>query len=594
MIFLITFIFTVAVQAQPAASFRNNATGGAIDDNLDYIFDPVNLFRVEGVRLYTNLSNLTSTNEEVFNAVSDGEFLMGVSSRLPFLEQWWVSGMLQSRNTETPQWVSIDSDLDGFWNIDGNGELEDIYTEHLDTDGDGLYNTLTTTHQTVQDFDTQNNRGFLINNTFRFDELTLGARYNRRTTEASDTRASSNLGSGTVFNPVAPGDPSYTRELDLVLLPEGDTDWSWGDNGDFSWNNVQRESEFTLAAMLPFLDNHEARVDFSFHGEEDLLEINDSYEANRADFDRENPDHFDNYEEMDQYTSIEEVKGSEMRIGGSIRHTFAEEDDAVNDGYWQAGGNLGFGSYDYTQSTSSPFSSSENFFDGDDTPANDYATTADNNVYIDDNGTRDSFSSSLFLRYNRPLTSQVQFGGAVRLINTRITTETDYVERMVSITSFNQNDNIDDANDIVTTHTENMTADHTCEDFITTVVVPVGVSWRYGKKKNWEMRLGARFQQQSVVQNESFQVTDSDPFTTTTEFGDGEVTVNLSDNTFQSTSSQSRRTTSNTLFSYGLGYYPTSNLQIDLLGFLGMTAGSQIIDADFYRCLRLSVSLNLD
>ena len=62
------------------------------------------------------------------------------------------------------------------------------------------------------------------------------------------------------------------------------------------------------------------------------------------------------------------------------------------------------------------------------------------------------------------------------------------------------------------------------------------------------------------------QVVSSEPFITRTIYGDGEQNIDISDNTYYSTSYQVRTSSTSTVFTYGVGYNPTDNLQIDLLG----------------------------
>ena len=52
------------LNAEPV-SFRNIALGTIIDDDLDLVKDPIELKFVEGSRLYTNLSNLVNSHEEI-------------------------------------------------------------------------------------------------------------------------------------------------------------------------------------------------------------------------------------------------------------------------------------------------------------------------------------------------------------------------------------------------------------------------------------------------------------------------------------------------------------------------------------------------
>ena len=68
--------------------------------------------------------------------------------------------------------------------------------------------------------------------------------------------------------------------------------------------------------------------------------------------------------------------------------------------------------------------------------------------------------------------------------------------------------------------------------------------------------------------------------------------IDIEDNTYSSSSEQTKTTFSQTDYYYGLGFRPTDNLQIDLLGFLGGYGDEEdLLDADFYKQLRLSFTL---
>ena len=184
---LLIFGLAALVNAQEPISFRSNALGGIINDDLDLIYDPIELrfvgkkykligngvydvgekftdlgnnsydigesfqdqnkngiydegesyedlgngiydidepfedlsitHRDKGIRFYTNLSNLTSSEEQLFADISDDELLIGVSSRNPLLKFLWHSILVRLENSETSNLVGIDSNLDGIENI---------------------------------------------------------------------------------------------------------------------------------------------------------------------------------------------------------------------------------------------------------------------------------------------------------------------------------------------------------------------------------------------------------------------------------------------------------------------------------------------
>ena len=165
---LLTTIFilglsTVANTQEPI-SFRSNALGGIIEDDLDLVYDPIELQFVEGIRLYTNLSNLTSSGERLFGNIADDEFLFGISSENPLLDILWHSALVRFQNSETSNSVGIDSDLDGYTDITGNGTLFDEYTAYLDTDYDGLFDLKQMFSQEKSNFTTNDSYSFISNN----------------------------------------------------------------------------------------------------------------------------------------------------------------------------------------------------------------------------------------------------------------------------------------------------------------------------------------------------------------------------------------------------------------------------------------------
>ncbi|MEL6823950.1 MAG: hypothetical protein AAFP70_19515, partial [Calditrichota bacterium] len=86
---------------------------------------------------------------------------------------------------------------------------------------------------------------------------------------------------------------------------------------------------------------------------------------------------------------------------------------------------------------------------------------------------------------------------------------------------------------------------------------------------------------------------ESTPRTTITEFEDGNITSQVFDSELQTTLEKNNDVNSSSNFFYGLGYEPTENLQLDLLGFLGTGDQLEIIDSEFYRSLRLSFTIKL-
>src|ERR1035437_6566966 len=92
------------VKPVDVSSFRNNALGGIINDDLDLIYDPVELNYVRNLHIYTNLSNLTSTHEQLFNNNTPGDnmFLLGVSGENPFMPNLTHAVLFSFQKSQIP------------------------------------------------------------------------------------------------------------------------------------------------------------------------------------------------------------------------------------------------------------------------------------------------------------------------------------------------------------------------------------------------------------------------------------------------------------------------------------------------------------
>ena len=84
------------------------------------------------------------------------------------MKSLWHSALVRFQNSETSNSVGIDSDLDGWININGNGTLIDEYTAYLDTDNDGLYDQKNMFTQEKSDYTTDESYSVILNNSFNF------------------------------------------------------------------------------------------------------------------------------------------------------------------------------------------------------------------------------------------------------------------------------------------------------------------------------------------------------------------------------------------------------------------------------------------
>ena len=96
----------------------------------------------------------------------------------------------------------------------------------------------------------------------------------------------------------------------------------------------------------------------------------------------------------------------------------------------------------------------------------------------------------------------------------------------------------------------------------------------------------------SLTIKDTKEINASEPFTRIKEYSDGTQELYMDDDIYESTSEVSKTTISSTVFTYGFGFNPMNNLQIDLLGVFNSDAS--VLDTDFYKSLQISFTLKFD
>ena len=579
---------TVA-NAQEPISFRSNALGGIVNDDLDLVYDPIELQFVEGIRLYTNLSNLTSSGEQLFGNIADDEFLFGVSSQNPLLKFLWHSALVRFQNSETSNSVGIDSDLDGYTDIYGNGTLIDEYTAYMDSDYDGLFDLKQIFSQEKSNFTIDDSYSFILNNSFKLWILAMGVKLSMGNAAYTGNTAYDDLGSGNnVLSEVDWDDPTFSRSVTTHLFEDGYDDLIWSETGNFNSETKVSNTNMDVSAMVNLWD-FEMRADVAFYLKQTLSDVDDGYSGQYEYFEPEITDYNNDYSETDSYILKTDEDGGGVVLGGSARYTFDEQDERKNDGFWKVEVSADFGSYDYIGSTSSQFSSTEAYFDGLNTNNTDFVKTNSEHSSTTDNGTKKTSAFTINGRLYIPLDENVQFGIGAFLNKSTKNRETNYTESLNDVLDYDYTDTDYNENDYLTTETSQLSADRNFEILRTIFACPAGLEYRTGKENKWSLRFGSIFTMTNQTINDAKQITGSEPHVTETEYGDGDIDIDFDDNIYESTSEHTRTTSSSTVFTYGLGYNPMENLQIDVLGFLDYEAS--ILDAEFYKYLRISLTM---
>ena len=571
--FMILTLLTLSMANAQGASFRNIALGKIVDDDLDLVKDPIELKFVEGSRLYTNLSNIINSNEQVLANNSSDTFLIGYSTKNPFLENLWNSVFIEFQKTKTPYTVWIDSDLDGDNDVSGWGLLSDEFTGYYDITGDDIYDIIRQISQERSDYDEVNQVEFALNNTYDTGNFVIGAKI-RYNSYSSDE------------------DIAYDMNYIYHDIVEDFDDYTANQLDDSSNHYLNSFFDFQTSILLPDFRGYEVRGDFIF------MHQNYSYDQQIDDYYRE--DYFDqdipiledfNIDESEN-KNILENPGNAFTLGSSIRRTFVKAAQRKNDGYWKVGGDITFGSNDYFVLSETIQTDTEKYFDGLDTLFTDYLEIDLENSFVNDNGTQKRTQFSLNGKINYPFNEKVYFGLGFNYNYQIIIRETDFEESFENIYDYEILDEESTAADYIVTESYSITADRTFEQYTSNFYLPVGIEYKFTNNNKWDIRFGSVFSSICSTINDAKEIKDVSPITTETTYGDGSVDVEIEDNTYDSTSMQRNSTNSSTNYYYGLGFRPTDNLQIDLLGFLGSPGEEEnLLDADFYKQLRLSFTL---
>ncbi len=560
------------VNAQ-SSSFRNIALGSIIDDDLDLVNDPIELKFVEGSRLYTNLSNLVNTNEEILANNSSDTFLIGYSTKNPFMGNLWNSIFFEFQKTKIANPVQIDSDLNGFDDVFGHGLLSDEFTGYFDINGDGLYDIIEQISQERSDYDEVNQVEFTLNNTYDTGNFVLGAKIHYSSYSSDE-------------------DISYDMNFTHHLIEENYNDYTLNQFDNSNDHYLNSFLDFQASILLPDFRGYEVRGDFIF--------MNQNYSSDQQINDHYREDYFDpDILDLEDFNIVEDVSkniverpGNAFTLGTSMRKTFAKATQRKNDGYWKIGGGITLGSYDYSDLDEVTQTYTEKYYDGLDTLLTDYLEIDTENALIQDNGTQKTTQFSVMGKLNYPLNEKIYFGIGLNYNYQILNRETDFVESIENIYDYEILDEYATAADYITTESYSITADRTYEQYNSNFSVPVGIEYKFTNNNKWDLRFGSFFRSVCSTTNDAKVIKDATPFTTETIYGDSTFYVDIEDYTYDSTSEQTKSTNSSTNYYYGLGFRPTDNLQIDLLGFLGGIGDeNDLFNADFYKQLRLSFTL---
>ncbi|MCK4504045.1 MAG: hypothetical protein KAW14_00395 [Candidatus Aegiribacteria sp.] len=535
--------------AQPQ-SFRSMSTGGMILDDLDLWFSgmlftqpvPDRLLDLDGIRVYTGLSNLSTGTDMIFEETDStrGGFLLGGSWSpngkpygLGILTEFMDDRILEDLFLNGPGGSIL---------VSGQGEVEGTWSEYTDSDGDGTLDTRHTVYQKASGRSDSTSLSAGVYGAWAPNEslkLGLGVSMIQMTSEInsgdmnySTTVSDSNLVSGveTYFmdNDVSGTDKDTINGLRISASGRGTMTDKLDIGGMFQFSSLSSDmsQEIGQTGIEDFLPGESGVYDYSV------------------------------WSLSEEFT----VSTSGNRFGGGLDMMFQIDED------WE----LEFAGTYYTMSlngTSGDYSSNSDstyiVTIGSLIDTTDVSMTGSGNVSrdISDN----VFTGGLKISATPAKALTISMGTMFSMYDNVNTVQYSSSNTEVE-THSDGDDEFADPDDYVSTSTWSQTEETRTTNSTTRISIPVGLE--FGVLPKVSVRLGASpgFVWENEV--ETTNLISASPMTTHTVYGDGTELLVVEDpwNTTDGTRIESDDSYTEIPFSYGVGYSPSDFVQIDLMG----------------------------
>jgi hypothetical protein len=526
-------------------SFRHQATA-SIEDDLDNGIDGTDIFNVEGARIYTNLSNLASSTEtQADNSNSRNEVVIGAISK--FYKGWRAAIF--------------------YGNANYHGALTGSETDVVlvNTDPDSPFDWRSELNSDTSANSIENANCLLVNlGRVMGEETELAFTYKRTVSKGT-------------------GDYTMSRDYTVRDLDAASVLVDWEENGDGGSESSVPISLISISYAKPFKD-------WKLRGDVYLYMGGMNNNANQM------YRHFvDN--SPASLTQTDDALDSNLvdnknNISGNLAGVSLRLGDENEFGLWEVGGNVGmvFGSGDYRELTRSRYI--ENDQVGSFIEVTNNTTNNENIGPISASG----MNMGLNGRIEWQISPNVRWGIGLIANSFSATLEYDLDDFETIHNVYNDGDNqASDPDDYTTNGIGGASYVRTMKTNTNSIVIPTGVEVSIGKKRDWFLRLGALANGSKSEYTYSIDVdeTSIQPDSTTTVYGDGfSVTTVDPDVDYTDSEVTNGTTWQNVDFIYGLGWKPTPNLSLDLIGMFDLN-NTELLSTEFFQSLRLSATINV-
>ncbi len=526
-------------------SFRHQATY-TIEDDLDNGIDGTDIFKVNGARIYTNLSNLVTGTETPDSSAST--VVIGATS--PIYKGWKLTAFYANTNNN--------SSFDGI--------MEETY--HQDTDFDEDFDVMYFGHRDSTAKDEESTNSILVN---------LGKQMGKGT-ELAFTYKRMNYN-----NTEEMEDSAYY--IARTLTPTVSIDELWYGSETYTGGATYPVTTYSLSYSKPYR-NWTARGDLffisggeKFQSEETAIFFQDRDPGDASTVFTTN----DTLNAMDNVEYTANLAGIGLRIGDLDKNTGL---------LWEVGGNYGmaFGSgnadyvYRYHLVTQDEIIPSQiQLYDS---------------LYADSIIAPISVSGNVMGLNGRiewQIDENVKIGLGCMYNSYSTSLEYDITDKTNIIASFNDDDGvIIEIDDYVrTVNGAGREETRTSEVKENRIAIPAGIELNFGKNKDWYLRLGAMGVGSKIEFTEKIVTDTVYLYENEIVYGDGtSITTtgtSATDNDMEMTDGS---TTQDVYYSYGLGWKPSPNLSLDLVGMFDAT-NVELLSTDWLRSLKLSATINI-
>jgi hypothetical protein len=523
-------------------SFRHQATF-TIEDDLDNGIDGTDIFNVEGGRIFTNLSNLSSGTEELMDDYSDHTLVIGgISPEFQNLKAAFIYGNAKVVESGSDSYSGTE-----MWDENGDGSLDFMQS----TEGNYL-------------------------NEYSYGEscILLNLGYHM----GIDTRVALTYERMQLKGAEEGKDSLYESTSDMTT---GEVLYLGENYSYYKYSDEATTSIYNLSYSMPV-------GEWALRGDVYLLSgainsITDGLSHNMENLAPSTPSITEITQDTSITTYMEDHSGN--LIGLSLRLSDLTEAGL----YWEVSGNFGMisGSGDYEESA---------YYHYIDQSMN--AGNVSLGEAITDTGSVGplSISGNNFGGSGRiewQLSENVCFGLGLMFSNLSFSEDYEIKRSFFGSESYDDGDSEpNDEDDFIGTLIGSDSTLYTVEISTTNIIIPAGIELNFGKNKDWFLRLGAMADNSRERITYTQDVVEIERNVTTTIYGDGDTTVTYDNNIeYYDGKESGYYHYQDVWFAYGLGWKPSPNLSLDLLTMFDIY-DTELLSTEWLKSLKLSATVS--